>query len=146
MTSNPWDFRDELIEEIVQNKKINRFIHLPVQSGSNKILNLMNRGYTRENYIELVNKLRNKVPDVIIGTDIIVGFPGETKEDFEETIDLAKIVNWRVAFVAQYSPRPGTVAWRIYKDDVPPLEKKRRWEILDEIINKRQLNDRPEIK
>ena len=106
----------------------------------------MNRSYTRENYIELVNKLRNKVPDVIIGTDIIVGFPGETKEDFEETIDLAKIVNWRVAFVAQYSPRPGTVAWRIYKDDVPPLEKKRRWEILDEIINKRQLNDRPEIK
>ena len=145
MTSNPCDFYDELIEEISDNPKIDRFVHLPVQSGSDRILKLMNRGYTREDYVVVVEKLRAKVPEVVIGTDIIVGFPGETEADFEETVALAKQVNWRVAFVAQYSPRPGTAAWRIYADVISPQEKKRRWEILDELINKSQMTERPYI-
>ncbi len=145
ITSNPWDFHDELIDEIANNYKIDRYIHLPVQSGSNKVLKRMNRGYTREDYIKLVQKLRKKVPDVVIGTDIIVGFPGETRKDFERTVELAKTIDWKVGFVAQYSPRPGTAAWRIFKDDISPQEKKRRWEILDQIINKDNLNQRPII-
>lgn len=145
LTSNPWDFHEELIDEIAINKKIDRFIHLPIQSGSNKVLKRMNRGYTKEDYLNLVQKLRNKVPDVVIGTDIIVGFPGETEEDFQETLDLAKQMDWKVAFVAQYSPRPGTAAWRVYEDDVSPSEKKRRWKILDEIINRPNLRKRPKV-
>jgi len=145
LTSNPWDFHDELIEEIANNKKIDRFIHIPIQSGSNKVLKRMNRGYTKEDYINLVTKLRNKAPEVTIGTDLIVGFPGETQEEFKETVRLAKLIDWEVAFVAQYSPRPGTAAWRVYQDDISPQEKKRRWEILDELINKRKLYKRPKI-
>lgn len=145
ITSNPWDFHDELIDEIASNSKIDRFIHLPVQSGSNKILKLMNRGYTREIYLDLIKKIRDKIPDVVLGTDIIVGFPGETKKDFEDTVDLAKKANWKVGFVARYSPRPGTASWRIYKDNISHVEKKRRWEILDQIINKDNLNQRPHV-
>lgn len=145
LTSNPWDFHDELIEEIGRNQKIDRFVHLPVQSGSNDILYKMNRGYTRETYLEVVRKLREAAPDVVLGTDIIVGFPGETEEDFEQTVDLAKQVDWKIGFVAQYSPRPGTGSWRMYEDDVPHKEKKRRWKILDEIINKQNLDERPRV-
>ena len=105
----------------------------------------MNRGYTKEDYLKLVQKLRNKIPDLDLGTDIIVGFPGETDKDFEETVDLAKEMDWKIAFVAQYSPRPGTAAWRAYEDDVDPKIKKRRWEILDELINKVNLKNRPKI-
>lgn len=146
MTSNPWDFHDELITEIAQNKKLDRFIHIPIQSGSNRILKLMNRGYTKEDYINLINKLQKAAPDITIGTDIIVGFPGETEEDFQETVDLAKQINWKIAFVARYSPRPGTASDRIYEDDVSPQIKKHRWEILDQIINKNNLSTRPIIK
>lgn len=145
LTSNPWDFHDELIDEIASNPKIDRYIHLAVQSGSNKVLKLMNRGYTREDYLELITKLRKKVPDIVIGTDIIVGFPGEQEKDFQATVDLAKKVGWKVGFVAQYSPRPGTAAWRIYEDTISPQEKKRRWEILDKIINKDTMADRPKV-
>ena len=145
LTSNPWDFHDELITEIANNPKIDRYIHLPIQSGSNNILKRMNRGYTRADYVNIVHKLRKKVPDVILGTDIIVGFPGETEADFQATVTLAKQVGWQLAFVAQYSPRPGTAAWRLYPDIVSPQEKKRRWEILDQIINKNNLKNRPKI-
>lgn len=145
ITSNPWDFHDELVEEVGTNKKIDRYVHLPVQSGSNRILELMNRGYTRESYIELCNKLRKADPEIVIGTDIIVGFPGETEADFQETVSLAKEINWKVGFVAQYSPRPGTAAWRIYPDEISPQEKKRRWEILDQIINKDNMAERPVV-
>jgi len=145
MTSNPWDFHDELIAEIGTNKKIDRFVHLPVQSGSNKMLYRMNRGYTRESYIELVRKLRAADPEIVIGTDIIVGFPGETEEEFQETVELAKEIKWKVGFVAIYSPRPGTASWRMYPDDIPHPVKKKRWEILDQIINKDNLHDRPHV-
>ena len=146
MTSNPWDFADELIAEIAANSKISRFIHLPVQSGSNRILSLMNRGYTSADYLTLINKIKKAIPDVTFGTDIIVGFPGETDADFEQTVDLVKQVDFQIAFVAQYSPRPGTAAWRIYPDDVPARIKKQRWLILDKIINQLNLKNRPVIR
>lgn len=145
ITSNPWDFHDALIEEIAHNKKIDRFIHLPIQSGSNAVLHRMNRGYTKEHYRELVRKLRAAVPDVVIGTDIIVGFAGETEEEFAETVELAKEMDWKLGFVAQYSPRPGTASYRLYKDTISQKEKKRRWEILDKIINKDNLSVRPKV-
>ena len=143
MTSNPWDFHDELIEEIGRNKKIDRYVHLPVQSGSNDVLYRMNRGYTRERYMEIVKKLRAVDSEIVIGTDIIVGFPGETEEEFQETVRLAKEVSWLIGFVAMYSPRPGTASWRIYPDDIPHKVKKQRWDLLDELINKRNLSTRP---
>lgn len=145
LTSNPWDFHDELIAEIGQNQKIDRFIHLPIQSGSNAVLYRMNRGYTRERYIEVVEKLKAVDPSITVGTDIIVGFPNETNDEFQETIELAKQMNWKVAFVAMYSPRPGTASWRIYPDNVPYKVKKERWEVLDQIINKDNLSVRPKI-
>jgi tRNA-2-methylthio-N6-dimethylallyladenosine synthase len=145
LTSNPWDFHDELIEEIGKNKKIDRFIHLPIQSGSNAILYRMNRGYTRERYEEVVEKLRRADPEITIGTDLIVGFPGETDEEFAQTVELAKRMDWKLAFVAMYSPRPGTASWRIYEDSIPHTLKKQRWEVLDKIINKDNLAVRPQV-
>ncbi len=145
LTSNPWDFHDELIAEIGKNKKIDRFIHLPVQSGSNAILYRMNRGYTRERYLEVIRKLRAVDPEITFGTDLIVGFPGETEKEFAETVDLAKQAKWKVGFVAMYSPRPGTASWRIYPDEIPHAVKKQRWEVLDKIINKENLHVRPQI-
>jgi tRNA-2-methylthio-N6-dimethylallyladenosine synthase len=144
-TSNPWDFWDELIDEIALNPKIDRFIHLPVQSGSNRILKLMNRGYTRESYLSLIKRIKAKVPDAVFGTDIIVGFPGETDADFQDTLDLIKKVEFKVAFVARYSPRPGTASFKLYPDDIPAKIKKERWEVLDQIANKNNLADRPLI-
>ena len=103
----------------------------------------MNRGYTRQDYLNLVQKLRRSIPDVVIGTDIIVGFPGETDQEFQDTVVLAKKIGWKIGFVAIYSPRPGTTAWRLYPDDIPHKIKKQRWDILDQIINKDNLNQRP---
>jgi tRNA-2-methylthio-N6-dimethylallyladenosine synthase len=145
LTANPWDFHDELIAEVGKNKKIDRYVHLPVQSGSNSVLHRMNRGYTKERYVEVVNKLRQLDPEIVIGTDIIVGFPGETDEEFAQTVELAKKMDWKVGFVAMYSPRPGTASWKIYPDDIPHKVKKQRWEILDKIINKDNLQERPKI-
>jgi tRNA-2-methylthio-N6-dimethylallyladenosine synthase len=143
LTSNPWDFHDQLIKEIKTNIKISRFIHLPLQSGSNRVLSLMNRGYTREDYLKIINKIKKEIPDATFGTDIIVGFPNETDQDFQQTVDLAKEVGFQVAFIAQYSPRPGTAAWRIYKDDIPAKIKKERFRILEELINRPHLFHRP---
>ncbi|HCC84268.1 MAG TPA: hypothetical protein DEP87_01150 [Candidatus Pacebacteria bacterium] len=147
MSSNPWDFHDELIAEIVANKKIDRYVHLPIQSGSNSVLKRMNRGYTRERYAEVVAKLRAGDPNVVIGTDIIVGFPGETEAEFQETLEFAQKMDWKVAFIAIYSPRPGTASWRLFSDDLPHTVKKHRWEILDQLINKNNLKagNRPKV-
>lgn len=146
MTSNPWDFPDELIAEIKTNPKIDRFLHLPVQSGSNSVLKRMNRGYTRESYLELVGKLRSAIPDIELGTDLIVGFPGETDEEFAHTVALAKEVGWKVGFVARYSPRPGTASFRLYPDNVPAHVKKSRWQILENLINQPNLGTkRPKV-
>jgi tRNA-2-methylthio-N6-dimethylallyladenosine synthase len=111
MTSHPKDLSDELIYAIRDCEKVCKHIHLPVQSGSSKILKLMNRHYTKERYIELTDKIRNHIPSIAITTDIIVGFPGETEEDFDETLEMVKRVRFDSAFTFIYSPRKGTPAY-----------------------------------
>jgi tRNA-2-methylthio-N6-dimethylallyladenosine synthase len=145
MSANPWDFYDELIQEIGHNKKIDRYVHLPVQSGSDTVLARMNRGYTSQDYLDIVKKLKAVDPNIILGTDIIVGFPGETEQEFQDTVKLAKQVQWQVGFINKYSPRPGTAADKLYDDDVSPQEKTRRWHILDKVINQPHLKHRPKI-
>ncbi|MBQ5868000.1 MAG: tRNA (N6-isopentenyl adenosine(37)-C2)-methylthiotransferase MiaB [Lachnospiraceae bacterium] len=110
MTSHPKDLSDELIEVMKGSKKICKHFHLPLQSGSSRILNIMNRRYTKERYLELVDKLRTAVPDIALSTDIIVGFPGETEEDFQETLDVVRKVRYESAFTFIYSKRTGTPA------------------------------------
>ena len=110
MTSHPKDLSDELIEVMAHSKKICKHLHLPVQSGSSRILKLMNRKYTKEHYLTLVDKIRTAVPDIAITTDIIVGFPGETEEDFEETLDVVREVGFDSAYTYVYSKRSGTPA------------------------------------
>lgn len=110
MTSHPKDLSDELIEVMAKSKKICKHLHLPLQSGSTRILEKMNRRYTKEQYLELVRKIRTRIPDIAITTDIIVGFPGETPEDLEETIDVVRQVQYDNAFTFIYSKRTGTPA------------------------------------
>ncbi|MCI5502951.1 MAG: tRNA (N6-isopentenyl adenosine(37)-C2)-methylthiotransferase MiaB [Anaerobutyricum sp.] len=110
MTSHPKDLSDELIEVMASSKKICRHLHLPVQSGSSRLLKLMNRKYTKEQYLSLVDKLRAAMPDLAITTDIIVGFPGETEEDFQETLDIVRKAEYDSAFTFIYSKRSGTPA------------------------------------
>lgn len=110
MTSHPKDLNDDVINVMAQNDKILKELHLPVQSGSNKILKAMNRNYTIEHYLNIVNKLREKMPDIRLSTDIIVGFPGETEEDFQDTCDLVRTVEYDNIFAFMYSKRAGTVA------------------------------------
>ena len=136
ISSNPWDFSDELIDVIARNENIDRLLHLPVQAGSNAVLKRMNRWYTREEYLALIDKIRARVFGARFMTDIIVGFPGETEEDFLETVDLIKRVNFEKTFIAWYSPRPGTSATKNLQDDVPIHEKKRRFSELDKVAFK----------
>ena len=138
MTSHPRDFSDDLIKAIGECEKVTDHFHLPVQSGSNKILKRMNRGYTREFYLDLIKKIREVRPDAAITTDIIVGFPGETEEEFQDTVDLLKEVKFASAFAFIYSPRKGTPAME-YKDQVLLKDKKERIYLLNEIILEHEL-------
>lgn len=141
MSSNPWDFSDELIDVVARNKNITRQIHLPVQSGDDEVLRRMNRWYTAREYFELVKKLKTKVKGLKLTTDIIVGFPGETEQQFQHTLDLCKKIGFEKAYVSIYSSRPMTGATIAMRDDVPHAVKKRRWEKLDKMINhKRKKN------
>ena len=144
VTSHPWDFTDSMIDVIAKYDNICNYIHLPVQSGSSRILKLMGRRYTKESYIELYNKIRNKVKNCSITTDIIVGFPGETKEDFEETLSLARECKFDSAFTFIYSPREGTPAAKM-KDDVSLEEKEQRLHELNEVINKYALEENEKL-
>ncbi|MDD4937521.1 MAG: MiaB/RimO family radical SAM methylthiotransferase [Candidatus Shapirobacteria bacterium] len=137
VSSNPWDFSDKLIDIITKYKNIDRLLHLPVQAGDDQILKNMNRGYTAKEYLDLVKKIRTKIPDVKFSTDIIIGFPGEDKKAFQNTVKLCKKANFEIGYLNKYSPRKGTVSAKIYKDDIPMNEKKRRWNILNELINKK---------
>lgn len=110
MSSHPKDLSDELIDVIARNEKIGKAIHLPVQSGSNKILKLMNRNYTREKYLGIIRKMKQKIKGLSLSTDIIVGFPQETEEDFEDTVNLLKEVQFSNAYIFMYSKRKGTIA------------------------------------
>lgn len=139
MSSNPWDFSDELIKVIAENKTIGKQIHLPVQSGDDEILKKMNRWYTKNEYLKLVSKIRKFIPDVELTTDIIVGFCSETEKQFKETVNLAKKVNFSKGYISIYSDRPGTYAHKNLIDDVPYQEKKRRWKILNDLINKKMV-------
>lgn len=118
MTPHPKDLSDEVIEVMANSKKICRHIHLPAQSGSSNILKKMNRNYTREDYLALVDKIKTAMPDISITTDLIVGFPGETEEDFADTLSLVKEVGYSSAFTFQYSKRTGTPA-ATFEDQVP---------------------------
>jgi tRNA-2-methylthio-N6-dimethylallyladenosine synthase len=134
LTSHPKDMSDKLIEVISSSNKISKDIHLPVQSGDNEILKKMNRKYTVEHYKNLINKIKERITGARISTDIIVGFPGETKNQFENTVKLIKEVGFSQIFVAAYSPRPQTAASKL-EDDISCEEKKRRREKILNLVN-----------
>ena len=139
ITSHPKDFSDRLIETVMTLPKVCEYIHLPAQSGSNRILELMNRRYTKERYLEIVEKIKSYGKYVALTSDFIVGFPTETEEDFQETLDLIKWVEYEGVFAFVYNPREFTRAYK-WKDDVPMEEKKRRLsellKVQDEITQK----------
>ena len=135
VTSHPWDFTDKMIDVIASRDNIMPYIHLPLQSGSNKILKLMNRKYTSEEYLKLYNSIREKVADSSVTTDIIVGFPGETEEDFLETLNLVEECKFDGAFTFAYSPRENTPA-ALMKDAIPEEVKMDRLHRLNEVVNK----------
>jgi len=134
ITSHPKDMSDELIETMAKCQKLIKEIHLPVQSGDNEILKKMNRHYTASHYKKLIRKIKQKIPGIKISTDIIVGFPGETKKQFQNTVKLAKEIKFEKAYIAKYSPRPGTLAFKL-RNNVSPQDKKTRWQILEKLIN-----------
>lgn len=135
VTSHPWDFTDEMIDVIAKYDNIMPYIHLPIQSGSDSILKKMNRRYTIDEYKELFYKLKNKIDNVSITTDIIVGFPNETEEDFEETLKVYNELKYDLAYTFIYSPREGTPAAKI-KDSISLEEKEKRLQRLNELVNK----------
>jgi tRNA-2-methylthio-N6-dimethylallyladenosine synthase len=131
-TSHPLHFKDSIIEMMAGRPAICRHLHLPVQSGSNAVLARMRRGYTRENYLERIARLRARIPDIALSTDIIVGFPGETEEDLGRTLDLIREVQYDSIFSFVYSPRPGTPAADLH-DDIPPEQKMERLHRVQEV-------------
>ncbi len=135
VTSHPWDFTDEMIEVIKKYDNVMPYVHLPIQSGSDRILKLMGRKYTIDEYLKLYNKIRKEVKGVSITTDIIVGFPGETEEDFEETLKIVNECKFDGAFTFAFSPREGTPAAKL-KDNTTIEEKNERLHRLNEIVNK----------
>lgn len=139
ITSHPYDMSDELIEVMAERGHIAEYLHLPVQSGNNVILKKMNRHYTVSHYLERVENVRKKIPNISVSTDIIVGFCGETEKQFRDTARLMEKVGYDMAYIAQYSPRPGTAAERAWEDDVPRTEKKKREKILTDILSRTAL-------
>ena len=134
MTSHPKDLSDELIETLKECKKVMNYLHLPFQSGSTRILEKMNRKYTKEQYLNLIDKIKKAKPDIHISTDIIVGFPGETEEDFEDTLDVCRKVGFSTAFTFIYSKRSGTPAANM-ENQVPEDVIKDRFDRLLNVIN-----------
>ena len=139
MSSNPWDFSDELIDVMAKNKNISRSLHLPVQSGDDAVLKRMNRWYSADEYLVLISKIKAQIPNMKFTTDIIVGFCGETDKEFQSTVDLCKKVGFNWAYVSMYSPRFNTAATKVFKDDVSHITKKKRWLVLENLINQPQL-------
>ncbi|PLX24435.1 tRNA (N6-isopentenyl adenosine(37)-C2)-methylthiotransferase MiaB [Candidatus Parcubacteria bacterium] len=139
LTSHPYDMSDKLIKAMSECKNLSDYLHLPVQSGSNKVLKKMNRHYTVAEYKKLIHKVRSAMPDMAISTDIIVGFCSETDKDFRDTLKLSKDLNYNMAYMSQYSSRVGTVAAKLYEDDVPQKTKKTRWEKINALISKQSM-------
>ena len=134
-TSNPQDMTLEVIHVMAKHRNICKYIHLPVQSGSNRMLKAMNRLHTREEYVELVKNIYEIIPEMALSQDMIAGFCGETEDDHKDTLDLMEQVKYSFGFMFAYSERPGTLAARKMEDDVPLATKKRR---LQEIIDLQQ--------
>ena len=145
MTSHPWDFTDKMIEVIGKYKNIMPSVHLPVQSGSNKVLKLMGRRYTRESYLELFHKIKDTVKDVAISTDIIVGFPGEEESDFLDTLSLVEECKYDNAFTFIFSERVGTPACKL-KDNTSLEEKEERLQRLNEVVNRYFLENNKKLE
>jgi tRNA-2-methylthio-N6-dimethylallyladenosine synthase len=133
ITSHPKDLSDKLIKVMAKNRKICEYMSLPVQSGDNEILQQMNRKYTVSQYKKLVKKIRKQIPGVAISTDVIVGFPGESRKQFLNTVKLFEDVKFDMAYINQYSPREGTASAKL-KDDVPKAEKKQRDKELNDVL------------
>lgn len=144
VTSHPWDFTDEMITAIAKYPNIMPYIHLPLQSGSSRILKLMGRRYTKEEYLELFDKMKKKIPGVAISTDIIVGFPGETESDFTETLEVVKHCKYDGAYTFIFSPRVGTPAASM-PDDTPLKEKEDRLHRLNELVNSYSLENNQKL-
>ncbi len=125
LSSNPFDFTQDLVDA-VGNSKVDNYLHIAVQSGNNDILSRMNRRHTVEEFMDLISRIKKVKPNLELGTDIIVGFPGETENQFMDTVRLFQTVKFNVAFIAMYSPRKGTMADKLYQDDVLLVEKRRR--------------------
>ncbi len=126
VTSLPRDFGDDILQVMADAPRICRYLHLPVQSGSNRVLAKMNRGYRVEQYRDLIGRVRHYLPTATLATDIIVGFPGETEDDFEQTAELMRYARYKNSFIFKYSPRPGTTAYDRLPDDIPDAVKRRR--------------------
>lgn len=135
LSSHPKDMSLEIIKAIATLPKVKKEIHLPMQSGSDRILKLMNRPYSAKQYLKLINNCKSKIKNLSVTTDIIVGFPGETKGDFQKTIEVCKRVGFSLAYINKYSPRKGTTAYSL-GDPILWKEKQRRWRILNNLINK----------
>ena len=138
MTSHPRDMNEEIVKVVSESKNICEHFHIPAQSGSNRILKAMNRGYTREKYLSLVSAIRNHCPEASITTDIIVGFPGESEQDFQDTLDLMREVEYDAAYTFVYSKRSGTPA-ATYEEQIPLSVKKERLNQLMEVQNQNSL-------
>ncbi len=136
--AHPISMTDEVIDALALPKQVN-YLHLPVQSGSNEVLRRMNRKYTREQFLEAIRKIKARRPGIALGSDIIVGFPGETREQFNETLSLYIDVDFDISYNAQYSPRSGTLGVKLYPDDVSKEEKRDRWDELQSLMERTSL-------
>lgn len=152
LTSHPNYFSEDLMQAVAELPKVMPHIEIPIQAGDDEILKKMRRGYTQGDYRRIVTKIRERIPDCSIATDVIVGFPGESEAQFTETYGLLKDLRMDVAHLARYSPRPGTVSERLYPDDVPEEEKMRRFRLLEDLqekisgeINARYLDENVEV-
>ncbi len=130
---HPNSMTDEVIDALTLPKQVN-YLHLPVQAGSDKVLFRMNRKYDRAKFLDVIAKVKAKRPGIALGTDIIVGFPGETPEQFDETVSLYTDCDFDISYTAQYSPRSGTLGVKLYQDDVTAEEKRRRWDVLQSLM------------
>jgi len=142
---HPKYFSDELIKAMAECEKFAHYLNLPVQSGNNTVLKRMGRPYTVGHYKKLVGKIRKAMPDIAISTDIIVGFPGETRKQFEDTKKLFEEIKFDMAFISEYSPRPKTVAYKMFKDNVSHQEKESRKNELNEILKKTALENNQKL-
>ena len=134
ISPHPKDFTDDVIEAIAECDKVCKIIHLPLQSGSTEVLNKMNRKYTKEQYLNLVEKMKNKIPNVLFSTDIIVGFPGETEKDFKDTLDVVRKVNFEQVYMFIYSRRKGTPGDKM-ENQIPEEIKHERFNRLKELVD-----------